>query len=260
MQIDTNFKLEVLPERLYALLKLVEYKQYTREELRHLVQPLNNEGELSKVLSYAKTCGWVSENSDGKYGLKIEKGDIQSIQTFRRKLNSILFSGDKTIFYVFTEWVVGQDEKLLGIKVNDYTKQNPALVQEGNPSFHLQWRLWAVFLGIGNLHNKVFVPNSSLRIKDIIQYFAGELAIDKPVPLQDFFAWLKNKCPEFKGCLKDNSISVFLSMALRDLHDQGVIKLEYHQDYVNIWSLTPSVFHEVDQRATHIKIRGEHFE
>ncbi|WP_227939019.1 hypothetical protein [Alkalihalobacillus deserti] len=260
MQIDTNFKLEVLPDRLYAILKLIEYKQYTREELRHLVQPLSNEGELSPVLNYAKTCGWVSENAAGKYELNINKEDIHSIQNFRMKLNSILFSGDKTIFYLFTEWVVSQDEKILGIKVNDYNKENPDLVREGNANFHLQWRLWAVFLGIGNLHNKIFVPNSSLRIKDIIQYYADELKIDKWVPLQEFFTWLKNKCPEFNGCLHDNSISVFLSMALRDLHDQGVIKLEYHQDYVNIWSLTPSVFHEVDQKATHINIRGEHIE
>ncbi|HEO8419782.1 TPA: hypothetical protein VBX77_001754 [Yersinia enterocolitica] len=257
MNIETNFNLEATPERVYSLLKLIEMKLYTQEELKQLVHPISKEGELNKVLKYLTDCKWISKNSHNQYELHFEKEYLETIDLFRRRLNSILFDGDKTIFYMFTEWVVTNDERILGIKVNDYTKENSDLVREGKNNFHLPWRLWASFLGFGNLHNKIFIPNPSNRIMDIIAYYHDEQSLDKPIPLNEFFNWLITKCPELKTCLIDNNISTFLSLALRELHDLEIIKLEYHQDFPNIWYLTSSMFHEIDRQVTHIRLRGD---
>jgi hypothetical protein len=257
MNIETNFNLEATPERVYSLMKLIEMKPYTQEELKCLVHPVSKIGEVSKVLKYLLDCKWIYKNKNDQFELNFEKDYLKNIDLFRKRLNSVLFNGDRTIFYLFTEWVVCNDERMLGIRVGDYTKENSNLVREGKNTFHLQWRLWASFLGFGNLHNKIFIPNPSLRIRDILEYYQEELTIVKSIPLNEFFNWLKTKCPELDSGVQNNTITTFLSLALRELHDQGVIYLEYHQDFPNIWYLANSMFHDVGRQVTHIKIRGD---
>jgi hypothetical protein len=257
MNIETNFNLEATPERVFSVMKLIEMKPYTQEELTSLVHPVSKEGEITKVLKYLHDCKWVIKNKNSQFELNFEKDYLKTIDLFRRRLNSVLFSGDRTIFYIFSEWVVCNDDRILGIRVGEYTKENPSLIREGSNNFYLPWRLWASFLGFGNLHNKIFIPNPSLRIRDIIEYYRGELTTNKSIPLNEFFNWLKSKCPEFENGLLNNSATTFISLALRELHDQGIIKLEYHQDYPNIWYLTSSMFHEVDRQVTHIQLRGD---
>lgn len=255
MRINTNFKLEATPERVYTVLKLIELKPYNREELKALVHPIANvDGELNIVLNFLNECGWIAENEEKKYELRIDYDCLESISTFRQRVNAILFEGDQTSFFSYTSFVLNQSIEILGVKISDYPKRNPSLLQRGNKNFYLQWRLWAAFLGFGNLHKSHFIPNPAPRIKDILMYFNNNFERNKSYTLEDFFTFLIGKCPELQGCIQNNAISTFLSLALRTLHDEQVITLEYHQDFPVIWYLEKSELHSLANQVTHVKV------
>lgn len=254
MKVNTQFTLDAIPEKIYAMLKLIEFKPYTRSELLKMMQPT----DTSNVLSYIEKNQWVEQNSDDKYILCIDPGCLKDIQTFRREINKHLFEGEKTWYFQFTQWYISQDEQLLRYTLKEIQKNNPTLFMGENDKSILYWRLWSSFLGFGNLQasskGSKFIPNPYIRILDVLET-DKELPRGQNMLFKDFILWLNRKCPELEACIQGQNLTVFLSLALRVLHDMNKIKLDRLQDATDIWNLTRNPYHHIIDQVTNIEIR-----
>ncbi len=260
MRVNTDFLLEATPERIFAVLKLIAFNKYTRSEIQAFIQPNNEKGTAcDTVLNYCRQCDWISVDDDQKYELVIPKDYIKDIQTFRRWVNKFLFEGDNTWFYEFTKWYMSQDESILQYTLKDVVGVFPQVLEDTNDKSILYWRLWSSFLGFGNLqkvgNGSRFTPNPYIRIEDVLA-LDQELERNISIPFKEFIVWLIGSCPELKDCIKDHSLTTFLSLALRVMYDRKMIDLEYHQDSTDIWYLTTNHLHEIEGKVTHIVIKG----
>ncbi len=257
MKISTKLYLEATPDKIYAMLKLIEFNKYTKQELLSMVQP--KEKKTNYVFKYiVDDSKWAKVNADEKYVLCIDKECLRDIKIFRMEMNNHLFEEDRGWYFEFTKWYLSQDEDLLQYSLIDIMKNNPEKSCPQDQKAHLSWRLWSSFLGFGNLQGcggkgEKFIPNPYIRILDMIT-MDKDLPRGKSILFKDFIIWLIGRCPELEGCIQNHNLTVFLSLALRVLHDMGKINLETMQDATDMWYLTQNSYHDITSQVTNIEI------
>lgn len=264
------------PNRELALCQLVAYKKLTKQELSELIQPshLNESKEQFKnVFQFAKDGKLIIEDSEtGKVLLQVEKKQVESPEAFRRTVSQHGLTNKNSIFYRFTSWYL-----MRGIKV--FSESNVDLASAFNSEINFNddnpnkyndtninaWKTWASFLGYGYQHGGVVIPNTSVRLSDVLLN-QSDLEKGKFIPFANFMSWLAQASPELDGgeifnnnkgntVLPAQHLSLGLSIGLRALHDQGIIELKYQSDSLDTWFLSNCNTHQIVSNVSQIKIK-----
>lgn len=257
MIFEERLRPETTPQRVYTLCKLVNYNKFTKDQLKNFIQPekLNtNQSNFNLVYNFALRGALIKEDHDGFIVLNIDEKYLENNNKFRKKLSEIIFSNENSMFYRYTSWYLEQNERIF--KYTSSKEMQRHLVGEFiniREVDLLGWRFWASYLGIGFLHKGFIIPNTYTRIKDSIEN-DDTLTKNETMPFGDFIVWLQRKCLEFKQGIKGNNVSLGVSSGLRALHDEGLIKMNYISDAIDVWHLFRVDTHEIPENVTEIVI------
>ena len=254
-----GMRMEPTPERVLSVCRLIAHKSMTREEVRKaMTLGLNDEKGVAQInasidVALKELSLIKAENEILK--LAVDPSVIASSTAFRRYVSSRVFSAKDTTFYMFTKWLVSQNERIFSLKTwEGMAKICGSEVKELstlNENAVLGWRFWAAFLGIGYLSGTMIIPNMKLRLEDILATtYTEKFKLNETILAQDFILWLSAKMPEVEISSK---LPLALSAALRTLHDIGLIRLE-------TWSDSPPIMlYYVDgvpiNSFTHISVK-----
>ncbi|MBN9653285.1 hypothetical protein J0K78_03325 [Halobacillus sp. GSS1] len=265
---------ETTPKRVYAYLKLVDEKTMRKEEVVNYLQPKfvdNTSFIANKVYSFVNNAQLISESSDGNIKLDIDRKEIATMKAFRKIIAKRVFQHEDYMFSRFTSWYLMRGEKVfeenaeaLEIAFNQELNADRTLPNEYNKTNITGWRTWAAFLGFGYIHNKVLIPNTAVRLHDLL--IDANIPKDKSMPLKQFMDWLHLAAPELDGGkinevnqgdspYTKQTLSLGLSSGLRALHDQGLLELKYVSDAIDTWYLQKAS-HDITDKVSEITIRG----
>ena len=116
------------------------------------------------------------------------------------------------------------------------------------------WRFWASYLGLGNLHDMILLPNMH-------QYLKSALAVTKlkkgeEYTFTDFILAIKPYAEIGLSDIDGNKkINMAMSNGLRALHDEGVIQLSHKLDSGDMWFLYEAELHTIKSTVTHVTVR-----
>lgn len=254
-----SMRMEATPERVLAVCRLVSHKGMSRDEVRkYMTLGINDEKELDQINKSINVAleelSLVKADADN-LALAVAPDVIVSPKTFRRYVSARVFSAKDTTFYMFTKWLIAQNERIFALKSwEGMAKTCASEVNELavlNENAVLGWRFWAAFLGLGYLSGTMIIPNMKLRLEDILATaYTEKFRYNETVLAQDFMLWLSTKLPEVEI---GNGLPLALSAGLRTLHELGLVKLETWSDS------TPVMLYYVDgdpvNGFTHISVR-----
>lgn len=253
----STLKKETTPKRVYSLLKLVEYKKgkVKKEEIFNYIQPMkinNNQSEVKGALKFCIDEELLKQDFDGNIKLNIDKKHLEDEKAFRRFINSDLYADiDKNVFYEINRDIL---KKGMELYENDNLEQVGITLDTINAKKDnmLAWRFWASYLGYGFMMNSLFILNPYIRIRDVInEKFTDKFNVK--MTIKEFISELRVYSPEFSKAIKDNRLSVPLSLALITLNDLDFIKLDEIRDSEDRWTLD---LNESIKIITHVEIFG----
>lgn len=254
-----GMRMEPTPERVLSVCRLIAHESMTRDDVRKAMTLGINDGkeldQITKSINVAlEELSLIKAQAD-KLVLAVDPAVIASSTVFRRYVSSRVFSAKDTTFYMFTKWLISQNERVFAMKTwEGMAKTCGAGVKElsaVNENAVLGWRFWAAFLGIGYLSGTMIIPNMKLRLQDILATtYTEKFKYNETILAQDFMLWLSSKMPEVEIGSK---LPLALSAGLRTLHEVGLIKLETWSDS------TPIMLYYVDgdpiNGFTHISVK-----
>lgn len=260
MPFSQRIQKEATPKRVYAFLKLIEYKEMTKDQLEQFLQPkeLNNENNtpFTAVYSFAESANLIEIDEDFGESIKLKNIDSNNLKdwnSYRKFMAQLLLSNENSNFLKFTSWYLQQEKEVFNYssskEIQKYLSGDIGVFAEGDL---LGWRFWASFLGIGFLSRRIIIPNTYQRIKDVLE---DDLSITREVeiPFEEFMQKMLVNCKEFKSCINGNNINFGISNGLRTLHDQKYIQLIKTSDSTDVWHLYRTE-HEILEDVTSIKI------
>lgn len=221
------------PERVLAICRLVEYKEYTKEEIFQIcaLDKDTKMGEETKRSSFsaAEELGLI-ESVNGKYVLKIKHGDLDTPVKFRRAIAKIIFSKTNTTFFKFTEWFVKNSEDIFLLnKFDDIAaKAAKSGISEISENAVLGIRFWLFFLGHAYQFNNTLIPNMKVRLEDALQ----SLPQNTTMTSIEFVDWLQENIPEAKTSCTYKKLPLSVSNGLRILHNENKIRLISKMDII----------------------------
>lgn len=229
-----NMRMESTPERVFSVCRLVSLKSLSREELRDALTlgKTRSNTIINYALDVAEKDLMIIQNKDGKLILLQNRDILTSPITFRRYVSANVFSYKTSTFYLFTKWVISQNERVFSINswevlAKTAEKEVEALSGLGENAA-LGWRFWASFLGIGYLNETNFLPNMKIRIQDVLATeFPLSFQYGEPIKAKDFTSWISVTITEVNF---EVDLPYAFSSGLRTLHDLGLIVLESRRD------------------------------
>lgn len=256
-----GMRMEPTPERVLSVCRLVARESMGRDGVRRFmtlgINEESEDGPTNRSISVALEELSLIKEENGTLILAVDPSVIDSPVTFRRYVSSRVFSAKDTTFYMFTKWLISQNERIFSLRTweglaktcGSEVKELAAL----NENAVLGWRFWAAFLGIGYLSGTMIIPNMKLRVEDILATtYTEKFKYNETVLAQDFIVWLSAKMPEVEIGSK---LPLALSAGLRTLHEVGLIRLETWSDS------TPITLYHVDgdpiNSFTHISVKEE---
>lgn len=231
-----GMRMEPTPERVLSVCRLIANKSLARNEV-HYAMTLGANGaaeidQINKSISVALDEIGVIRAKDELLELAVSENVVQSPDTFRRYVSSIVFSQEDSTFVMFSKWVIGQNEKIVTHSNWEVLAKNcgreVSELSHLNENSALGWRFWASFLGLGYISGSVILPNMKLRIQDILSHsFKDTFNCNEAILAADFISWLKGKLPEAD---LTGRMPLAVSAGLRTLHELEFIKLETWRD------------------------------
>lgn len=254
-----GMRMEPTPERVLSVCRLVAHQSMTRDEIRKaMTLGLDDEkaiDQINKSINVAlEELSLIRAQAD-QLSLAVDPKVISTSASFRRYVSSRVFSAKDSTFYMFTRWLISQNEKIFSMKSWEGMAKNcGAEVKELSAlpeNAVYGWRFWAAFLGLGYLSGTMIIPNMKLRIEDVLATsYADKFKYNEAILAQDFMYWLTTKLPEVEI---GGKLPMALSAGLRTLHEVGLIKLETWSDS------TPVMLYYVDgdpiNSFTHISVK-----
>lgn len=247
-----------IPERVYALCKIVEKGPITTSDLRERMEPsfLNNTSVYYSDYRAAAEELKLITISDNVVSLAVESKEIKTIEAMRSYANGMLEEFRSGQFYKVTEAYFNMDTKILSGPKNiaqwgDIFRNDLGI--EVDDKALRAWRFWAPFLGFGYMQDMFFIPNADIFLKDLINQ--SRLEKRKQYSIGEF---VKALCSEGNIILQhtqeEKRLNFGVSNGLRTLHDEGYLKMEHVLDFEDIWSLYPMKAHNISGTVTHITI------
>ena len=230
-------RMEPTPERVLSLCRLVAHKKsITRDEVR-IAMALGSDDirlldQINKSIGVALEELAIIQTKNDHLVLAVNPEIIASTTSFRRYVSSHVFLRKDTTFYLFTKWLIAQNERIFSLKSwEGMAKTCGSEISELaslNENAVLGWRFWASFLGIGYLSGTMIIPNMKLRLEDILATdFSEKFQYGESIRANEFITWLSNKMPEVD---MSGKLPLALSAGLRTLHELDFIKLETWRD------------------------------
>lgn len=230
---NDNMRPGPTPERVLAVCRLISHGSYTNQDI-YKECALNEEADLDdeairSSIDSAEELGFIEKNKD-KYVLVIDEKHLDSAQSFRRLVSSVVFNNKKTTFFKLTEWFIKNSEEVL--KINRFDDLAAIAAKSGVPSVAendiLGWRFWMRYLGFAYQYNKTLIPNMKTRIEDAL----SEVPKDTKMTCTQFVGWIKENMPEAASACSEASLPLAISNGLRLLNNEGVIELVSTRDAV----------------------------
>lgn len=231
-----SMRMEPTPERVLSVCRMVAQQSMTTEELRKTLT-LGMEGDkamdqVKKSIDVAKDELNLISSKDDKLVYSGDEVEIASAGQFRRFVAPLVLSRKDSTFVMFTRWVIQQNERLFTLKnwevmAKTCGSEVSELSKLGENSV-LGWRFWAAFLGLGYLSGTMFIPNMTVRLRDLFSTaFPNTYKYSETIRAEDFAIWLTSQLPEAD---LSGRWPLGVSAGLRTLHELGLIKLATWQD------------------------------
>ena len=247
-----------IPERVYALCKIVEKRPISSRDLKERMEP----SYLNQSSSYFGDYRAAAEElkliviSDNVVSLAVASSTIHSIFDMRSHVNSMLEEFRMGQFYQITKAYFDMGSEVLSGNKNiaqwDDVFRNRFGIAVDQMALR-GWRFWATFLGFGYLQDMFFIPNADVFLRDLISRSGLERNEHYAVS-----AFVKALCPQgnivLSGAISEKRFNYGVSNGLRTLHDQGFLKMEHILDFEDLWSLYPMKAHSISGTITHITI------
>ena len=247
-----------IPERVFALCKIVEKKPIFNTELKEKMEP----EYLHQTSSYYSEYRTAAEEvklitiSDNMIYLAVDPSVIKTTATMRKYINGLLSEFQSGQFYQVTKVYFELGSSVL--KGEKSLVELAPMMRErlGRPVDAMAmraWRFWVSYLGFGHLQDMFFIPNAAEFLKDIISVAGIEKG--RRYSFGDFMAQIG---PYIKIIVdveaSNHQLNYGVSNGLRTLHDAGIIKLEHILDQEDIWNLYPLKAHEISGIVTNITL------
>lgn len=247
-----------IPERVYALCKIVEKRPISQSELKEKMEPdfLNQSSSyFSDYKNAAEELKLISI-SDNMVSLAVEPSVIKTTASMRQYINGMLEEFHSGQFYQVTKAYFELNSNVLSGEKNVATLA-PMISQKINRPVDAMamraWRFWVSYLGFGYMQDMFMIPNADTFLRDTInnagfekgrRYSFGEF-ISRILP---FSKVVIDAAPT------NRQLNYGVSNGLRTLHDAGIIKLEHILDQEDIWNLYPLKAHVISGTVTNITI------
>ena len=149
-----GMRMEPTPERVLSVCRLIAHESMTRDDVRKaMTLGINDEKELDQITKSINVAleelSLIKAQAD-KLVLAVDPAVIASSTAFRRYVSSRVFSAKDTTFYMFTKWLISQNERVFAMKTwEGMAKTCGAEVKElsaVNENAVLGWRFWGGFL------------------------------------------------------------------------------------------------------------------
>lgn len=255
-----------LPERIYQIGQYLSKKASSRKDL-NIYFTLSAEDAsgtyLGDSITAARELGLLNEQGSN-ISLGVDPAIFKTMDSFRRYCNSVVFREPSDLFYNVSRIMVNLYETKEGraLSGESFTSEKFANYINGIYSFDKTadgmraWRFWASFLGLGivvNMSNKfIFLPNMAVNLKDAISNSAvpsGEYTISQ------FLNYIRPFCNEAMPEEGSRNFNLAMSNGLRELHDQGIVKITYKSDTKESWHLQDVPLHPLKSEISHITIK-----
>ena len=254
-------RMETTPERVYAVCKMIEKQPMTKEDLVKTMSLGIEHADIGRSVEVALQELNLLKLHDGYLSVSVPSDKLASPIAFRRMVSSIVFQKQESTFFMFTKWLIEQNETLFPldkweVMATTATTQVPNL-NGINENGILGWRFWAAFLGVGYLSGSMIIPNMKTRIQDVLASNMDEWCGDNSsLRAQDFISRIEGKIPEvdFHG----DCLPLAFSAGLRTLNALDFVNLETKRDtdVVRLYRVDGEPINEF----SHISIKMEVFQ
>lgn len=251
---------EAIPERVFYLYRIVN-KEISKKELKNKMIPDDiDEGKDSNYFKYslvvAEELNLVREEGNSIF-INSQINYMENIQDFRKYVNSILIQQySNGPFSRVTKDIFDANRKVL--EYNTVSEMaNLVKNVETQATTMNGWRFWASFLGFGLLglnkkDNTSFIPNCYQFIVDILPL--TELKKGTLYTIDEFVSAITPYAQLVLGQSLEKRFNFGMSNALRTMHNNEIIKLEFYNDQDSEWMLDRLDIHSIVDKVTHIII------
>lgn len=246
-----------IPERVYALCKIVEKKALASSEVKDKMEP----AYLNQTTSYYSDYRTAAEelqlitNIDNTISLSVDSSVISSMDSMRYYINGQLARFRDGQFYKVTSAYYSLGEKILHGEQN-IANMAPMLSQISGIQIDSMamraWRFWATYLGFGYLQNMFVMPNADVFLLDIVK--RADFNKNYKYPIDEFLKKLRPYSDIIIDSSSEKKFCFGVSNGLRTLQDTGYIKMEYIMDQKENWNLYHIDALIADEKVTNITI------
>jgi hypothetical protein len=283
------------PERVWSLVSLVDAHggEITRHVVKSWLDPFDTDPKgtaLDDTIGAATSLEILATDSSSKTITLQLKELPRNMEGFADWVHGRLTQvpadhGDSVVLEVLawfvarsakekgTTWIAGYSTQALcdqirhDIRVGSDDKRF-------NPTRYPRWRDWVGFIGLGvevpRGASSPFYPYVTERLEKVVGKLAPQLSVNSNIEAGEFLAAVAKEMPYvdggrlFRNALErvgttsqPRQLSPVLSVALRELDEEGVIKLRMHGDARDAFLLTHDPTHKL-QAFREVIIKGRH--
>ena len=247
---EDRMKTSAIPERVYALCQAIKSRTMQESDLRELLEPSNLGGStkyFGTVRDAAKQLGLISVK-EGDVSLAVDSKCVSSYDSMREYIVGNIDTISEGLFFDVSKEYISMNEQVFKFK----GVSEAALVEHmskviGKPVYEddmRAWRFWATYLGLGNLHDMLLLPNMYTYLKAVLT--VCNLKKNEEYTFTDFVAAIKPYAEIGLSDIDGNKkINLAMSSGLRALHDEGIIQLSHKLDSGDMWFLYEAELHPI---------------
>lgn len=256
---EDRMKTSAIPERVYALCLAIKSRAMKENDLRELLEP----SELGGVTAYfgsvrdaARQLGLISVK-EGEISLAVDVKNIASYESLRAYIIKNIGLISDSLFFEVSKVYMSLNEAIFKYKsVSQASMVEYMSKAVGVPVYEddmRAWRFWASFLGLGQLHDMLLLPNMHQYLKTMLTVTA--LKKGQEYSFTEFIAAIRPYTEIGLTDLEnDRKLNMAVSNGLRALHDEGIIYLSHKLDSGDMWFLYEAELHAVRSTVTHVTI------
>jgi len=247
-----------IPERVYALCKIVERGAIASSEVKEKMEP----AYLNQTTSYYNDYRTAAEElqlitiTDNVLSLGVDQSVLKNMDAMRFYINGQLDQFREGQFYKVTKAYYDMGESILHGEQNVANMASVMTLKTGIPVDSMAmraWRFWAAYLGFGYLQEMFVIPNSDVFLLDIIKRAGFEK--NKRYSITEFLEKLRPHADIIIDPADGRKTFSFgVSNGLRTLQDAGEIKFEHIMDQEDTWNLYHIDALSADETITNVTV------
>ena len=257
---EDRMKTSAIPERVYALCLVIKNKAMQENDLRELLEPSGLGGStkyFGTVRDAAQQLGLISVK-EGEVSLAVDTKSIASYEALRAYIIENIDLISDSLFLKVSKAYLALNEAIFKYKaVSEASLVEYISKSIGVPVYEddmRAWRFWASFLGLGQLHDMILLPNMHQYLKTMLT--VTKLKKGQEYSFTEFIAAIRPYAEIGLADLEDDrKLNMAFSNGLRALHDEGVIQLSHKLDSGDIWFLYEAELHAIKSTVTHVAVR-----